>query len=419
MQQDSPIEQSPDEGRAALLAGIMLEFATSLDLEETLQHAVTRIANYLQAEAASIFLLDDTGRTLICRKCTGPVDICGLTLSAEEGIVGASIAGHSIQLVRDAREHQRFAAGVDANTGFVTRSILCLPLVIGERCIGALELLNKRGGDGLFAHADGRLAAAVAAGAALAIHNARMAQALVEQERVRRELELARVIQLGLLPEPSTALPIHGINVPARTVSGDFYDFCTLPDGRIYFCVADVAGKGMNAALLMAKTTSLLRCLAKESPDPSTLLSRVNAEICETASRGMFVTIVAGFVESRRRRIVYANAGHHPPLQRRGRGRYASRPASSAPLGVLAGLQPATETLSLVDGDIYLFTDGVIEARDRARRELGVPGLEAILDEVHAAPADRRLSAVLATLEAQQRDFHDDLTMLLIERDGG
>jgi len=403
---------------AAMLAELAQDFASSLDVEETLQHAVDQIITHLHAEAASIFLLDDARHTLVCRKCAGPVDVTGLRLRKNEGIVGESVRTGRVQIVRDVSEHASFAAGVDQGTGFVTRSILCAPLTVRGETIGVLELMNKRSGDGLFAGADVHLATTVAAAAALAIHNARMAAALVEQERVRKELELAREIQLSLLPAGAeSGLPIRGINMPAREVSGDFYDYFRLPDGRLYFSIADVAGKGMNAALLMAKTTSLLRCLAKRVEDPGELLSRVNDEICETASLGMFVTIVAGFLDPRTRRIAISNGGHLPPLQRARTGQYTELPPQMPPLGIVAGLDYPTDTLVLDGGCVYLFTDGLTESPDGEGRQLGLAGLRRLLDAVAETPADLRLLSIVTELEAAGRHFNDDITMLLIELD--
>jgi sigma-B regulation protein RsbU (phosphoserine phosphatase) len=184
------------ERLAGLLADVTHEFASSLNVEETLQNAIDQIIVYLNAEAASIFLVDDDSGALICRKCAGPVDITGLRLSPGQGIVGETVATNAAQIVRDVSENENFAGAVDEDTGFITRSIMCAPLTVRGQCIGALELINKRSGDRLFAASDMHLATAVASAAALAIHNARMAQALVEQERVRKELELARQIPI-------------------------------------------------------------------------------------------------------------------------------------------------------------------------------------------------------------------------------
>lgn len=404
------------ERLAGLLAEVTHEFASSLNVEETLQNAIDQIIIYLNAEAASIFLLEDDGEAIICRKCAGPVDITGLRLRPDQGIVGETIAKNTAQIVRDVRENKAFAAAVDADTGFETRSIMCAPLTVRGQCIGALELINKRSGDRLFAASDMHLATAVSSAAALAIHNARMAQALIEQERVRRELELARQIQESLLPDARARdFPIHGINIPAREVSGDFYDFCDVGGDKIYFSLADVSGKGMNAALLMAKTTSLLRCLAKTESDPSALLGMVNREICETASMGMFVTIVAGYVEIECGKVHFANAGHQPPLQWLSDDNYREFEASSPPVGIVPDLEFRTETISLADGPLYLFTDGLTECRDGNGQELGVAGLCEIIGAYETHPSSERLNEVVKHLRENAMEISDDVTMLVID----
>jgi len=255
------------EEQLELLAEITQSFALSLDINETLKNALQRFMEYLNAEASSVFLLENDDKELVCRGCAGPVDITGLRLPANKGIIGKTVDSKCCQMVRDVRKDTNFAKNVDDDTGFVTRSILCAPLIIKDHCIGALELINKKGGNGLFDDQDQHLVTALAS-AALAIHNARMADALVEQERMRKELELAREIQVSLLPDARDGdFPVMGVNVPAREVSGDFYDFFQRDDGLIYFNLADVSGKGMNAALLMAKASSLLHHLAKDIDD--------------------------------------------------------------------------------------------------------------------------------------------------------
>ncbi|MDA0821966.1 MAG: SpoIIE family protein phosphatase [Proteobacteria bacterium] len=404
------------ERLAGLLADVTQEFASSLNIEETLQKAIDQIIVYLNAEAASIFLVEENGAALICRKCAGPVDVTGLRLRPDQGIVGETVAKNAPQIVRDVSQNDHFAGIVDADTGFVTRSIMCAPLTVRGNCIGVLELINKRSGDGLFAASDMYLATAVASGAALAIHNARMAQALVEQERVRKELELARQIQLSLLPAVSPAtFPVHGLNIPAREVSGDFFDYCAVQGGKIYFSLADVSGKGMNAALLMAKTTSLLRCLAKTAAGPAELLDQVNAEICETASLGMFVTIVAGYIHPETGVVELSNAGHQPPVFWRNDGTYTELRATSPPIGILTELQFETTRFELGEGSLYLFTDGVTESLAPDGSELGVGGLCEIIAYATQFDSKRRLEAIVERIYEQNRTVHDDLTLLLIE----
>lgn len=404
----------PDQA-AVFLARLTHDFASSLHIDATLKHAIDRFMVYLNAEAASIFLLEEDETVLICRECAGPVDIRGLRLAPDQGIVGQTVQHNEPKIVRDVSKNPSFAAMVDADTGFATRSILCAPLSVRGKCLGALELLNKRSADGLFDLNDMQLATTVASAAALSIHNARMAAELVQQERVRKELELARQIQESLLPGPQAAdFPVHGLNIPALEVSGDFFDFLRLPDGRIYFALADVSGKGMNAALLMAKTTSVLRCLAKTTPDAGTLLARVNDEICETATMGMFVTIVAGYLDPARRLVDLANGGHHPVLLVRP-GEVTSLAAGAPPLGVLPGIEFPGREVALDGGALYFYTDGISESQGADGRQLDAAGLRQIIAAVADVPPHQRLPALVDHWRRGGHHSHDDITLMLIE----
>lgn len=411
-----PLDQE-QERSSVFLAGLTQDFASSLDINETLKHAIDRFMDYLDAEAASIFLLEEDESALVCRECAGPVDIRGLRLEPDQGIVGQTVQHNEAKIVRDVSRNPSFAAVVDEDTGFVTRSILCAPLSVRGRCLGALELLNKRSDDGLFEMNDMQLATTVAAAAALAIHNARMAAELVEQERVRKELELARQIQESLLPDEQAqrGLPVRGLNIPAREVSGDFYDYLPLGDRRLYFALADVSGKGMNAALLMAKTTSLLRCLAKQAGNPGELLARVNDELCETASMGMFVTIIAGYVDLETCGLELANGGHQPALIRRPDGTFETYGAQAPPLGVIAGTEFPVASASLAGSSMYLFTDGLSESVGRDGAQLDTSGLMQMIESARPRNGSASLNDIVALWQDSGFRTHDDITLMLVD----
>ncbi len=402
-------------GDLELLAAISQDFAASPAMSETLNNAVRQIMVYMDTEAASIFLLDAANEQLTCLACAGPVSIEGLSIAKTQGIVGRALADRSVQMVRDVSADGDFSSAVDDRTGFCTRSILCAPLMVKGRLLGALEVINKCKGDGLFDLADKQFLQVLAGMVSLAVHNAQMTEALVEQERMRRELDLAREIQRTLLPaQPEAAFPVHGINLSALEVSGDFYDFFALADGRIAWGLGDVSGKGMNAAMLMAKTISLFRCLGKTVHDPSQLLAMLNEEICETASRGMFVTMAAGLYDPARGEIVFANAGHQPPLYRDASGAYRELEESSPPLGIASGMAYAGQRLTLADGRLYLFTDGVTEGWTGDGGMLGVTGLQALLDKLSELPPADQLARVAEALTRPGARLRDDLTLLAI-----
>ena len=403
-----------------LLAAMGRDFASTLDIESTLAGALRRIADHVGAEAGALFMLDAAGRLLRCHACVGPTDIVGLTIDADRGIVGRAVQTNLGEIVRDVSRDPQFHAAVDAKTGFTTRSILCAPLSVKDEKIGAIELINKRGGDNLFEHVDLTLLEALAHSAAMAILNARMAAKLVEQERVRRELELAAEIQRSLLPSPEGPdFPVHGVNLPARTVSGDFFDFFRLADGRIYFTLGDVSGKGMNAALLMAKAASLFRCLGRTVHQPGRLLGQINFEIAETATRGMFITMVVGLYDPKTGIVRFSNAGHEPLQLHRPDGTFADFPADTPPVGIVPG-DPADSfpeaEVALAGGALYVFTDGVTEGYTGEGRELGLDGLKEILGRNAKAAAPERLAAVAQTLAGNaETALRDDITLLVVD----
>jgi sigma-B regulation protein RsbU (phosphoserine phosphatase) len=341
----------------------------------------------------------------------GPNPISGLRLPLSEGIVGKSVRENACQTVFDVSQDENFSQKMDQESGFVTRSILCAPMRFSDQVIGTVELINKSDAVGHFTEADAHLLQVLASSAGLAVSNARLAAAQVENERVRRELELAAEIQRGLLPVPGAAdFPIHGMNQPARTVSGDFFDILPLAGGRLAFCLGDVSGKGMNAALLMAKTASLYRCLARDTESPGALLARLNDEVCETATRGMFVTMAAGLYEPDSGIVRLSNAGHEPALFHATDGRFADVPADAPPLGILPGTEFPENDLDLTGGSLYLCSDGLTEAKRPDGSQLGREGLQELVVRFAGKPLAERIDAIARM--TGELELRDDLTLL-------
>jgi sigma-B regulation protein RsbU (phosphoserine phosphatase) len=252
----------------------------------------------------------------------------------------------------------------------------------------------------------------------------RLENTLKERDRLAaeldRELELAREIQQSLLPgnvEPD--FPITGISVPARQLSGDFYDYFLLPDGRIYFNLADVSGKGITAALLMAKTSSLFHCLGKQLHNPGELLARLNEEINETATRGMFVTMIAGLYDPRNSQLTLVNAGHPPALLLTQDNKMRALDAQAPPLGIMPAVDFPAMDLAIPGGSLYLFSDGVTEGHIDHGKELGMNGLLQLIAGLRNLPGRERLAAIIARFEQSSLPLRDDVTILLLEDANG
>ncbi len=396
----------------AFIADISQKLAVSVDLNRTLRESTRFAVEYFEAEAVSVFLLDGKSEMLECRACQGPVDVLGLRVPLGQGIVGRAVATRSAQLVRDAYADPDFHSSSDSQTGFSTRSLLCAPLLTAQGAIGAIELINKRG-DRLFGEADMAALRVLAAPMALALNGARMAEELVEQNRIRRELGMARRLQRSLLPRRRRgAYPVRAINLSAREISGDFYDFFDLPDGRIGFTVGDVAGKGLDASFLMVRCASLLRWAGKDGLRPSDWLAQVNDELGEAIAPGMFVCAVAGHYDPATHEVVWANAGFPPLLRVGAEGALDSFEAEAPPLGILRRLSFPEQTCSLADASLYLFSDGVTDVRHASRAPLGVDGVAQLLQQNASLAPEPRLRALVRSLRSLE--VTDDITLMLI-----
>lgn len=251
---------------------------------------------------------------------------------------------------------------------------------------------------------------------------ARLEQALEERDRlaaeINRDLNLAREIQQSLLPEERQHTdPVNGINLSAKILSGDFYDYFSLDNGDIYFNLADVSGKGVNAALLMAKASSIFRCLGKRIVDPAQLLFEVNNELCETAVHGMFVTMVAGVYSPKSGEVRLVNAGHPPALLFSEDGLCREFEATAPPLGVIANTHYTEYGFQLGNGSLYMYSDGVTEGYINDHSTLELSGLFKLIATMDTRlPPVERLQQIIQPFEQTAQPLRDDVTLLLVEK---
>ncbi len=247
----------------------------------------------------------------------------------------------------------------------------------------------------------------------------RLEKALRERDALAAELDqefaLARDMQRSLLPGAMPAdFPAVGINRPARQLSGDFFDYYCLKDGRIYFNLADVSGKGMNAALLMAKTSSLFRCLGKQIHNPGKLLAYINDEIYETTTHGMFVSMIAGLFNPRDGDLRIVNAGHPPALLFSPSGKTISVSAFAPPLGIEPETGFPEINLTLRGEELFIYSDGVIESQSPSGSALGIDGLIELISEFATQPPHQRLQSIVDRLTPDGHLPRDDITLLLL-----
>src|ERR671910_1297812 len=249
----------------------------------------------------------------------------------------------------------------------------------------------------------------------------RLDNELREREQFEHELRVAQRIQQALLPRELPLLDdweIVPYYQPAREVGGDFYDFLTLPDGRVGVIIGDVSGKGIAAALVMANTQSVLRAVSQRSATPGELLAQVNEVLFAYIPSNMFVTCFCGILDPESGRLTYANAGHNSPLRQHGDKAIDLR-ATGMPLGLMPGMFYEEKESILLPGDRVLFySDGLLEAHNEEREMLGSRRLKDLLTK--HAPGAKHLSAyVLAELgrfTGEQWEQEDDITLVTLQR---
>ncbi|MEO6259439.1 MAG: SpoIIE family protein phosphatase, partial [Thermoanaerobaculia bacterium] len=391
-------------------------------LDDLLTVIVEKSSAVVEAERTTVFIYDPERERLWSRVAQG-VEGDTIEVAIGSGVVGDVARTRKMANIPDAYADPRFHREIDKKTSFRTAAILCAPVLDSKgRLLGVIESINKATA-ARFDEQDEKLMDALAAHAAVAIQRAQATEVQLDHERFEQSLRVANEIQMRMLPKGEIALPddaafaMRAYIRPARQVGGDLYDFFWTPD-HLRFCIGDVTGKGIGAALVMAVTKTLFRAHATLQDDPASLMSAINARLYEDTDPAMFVTAFCGFLDLRSGRLVYSNAGHDRPLLF-GPGRPVQRMdiKSGLPLGVLPSFRYLSQELQLDPGEtIFLYTDGVTEATNRAEELFSFERLRDVLSDL----TDESPSAIVAAVTARVDQFAgstpqaDDITMLCI-----
>ena len=396
------------------------EFALTLDLNDTLMTALRVIINRINAQAANIFLINDNIKKFQCIASLHQDYLEDYELNLKDGVMGKAVQERKCIRVgnvkKDVREIAEFYFDLDNKTNFTTYSVLCAPLIAANECIGVIHCLNKKTENKLFVEEDRKLLETLSAPAALAIRNAKMAKEMVEKNKIQKEIEIVGEIQKSLLSSnKSKEFPIAGINIPAKLVSGDFYNFSEIGEGKYGFGVADVSGKGIKSSLLMSKASSLYRCLSKSNFSASDLLYQLNNEICETISRGMFVTMIIGIYDKKKQELLLSSAGHEPPLIYSNDGTFSNFNEAGPPLGVMANTKYPEHKIPFVNSSMYIFTDGITEIKNPRGEMLESEGFQNYIKKYQSTEINLRLKSIIDDILGKGHIQKDDLTIVAID----
>ena len=404
----------------AIITQMNQEFATSLDLNDTLQTALEVIIKRLNAQAANIFLIEDKKQVFQCIASKYQSYLEEYEIPLTQGVMGKAVLQKKCIRVgdvrKDVREIAEFYFDLDNKTNFTTYSVLCSPLIVSDECIGVIHCLNKKTNNKLFEEKDRKLLETLSGPAALAIRNAKMAKDLIDKNRMQKEIEIVGEIQKTLLSQNQKEnFPIAGINIPAKVVSGDFYNFAKLSEGVYGFGVADVSGKGIKSSLLMSKASSLYRCLSKTNNSAAELLDILNSEICETTSRGMFVTMIIGIYDSNKKELTLANAGHEHPLIYSNNQNFSNFEEAGPPLGIAPKFKFKETKINFENSSLYIFTDGITEIKDTKGDMLEAEGFKNYIKKYQEVPNHERLNKIVADIIKSGRIQKDDLTIVVVD----
>ena len=353
--------------------------SSTLDFCDLMTLVMEKAKGVMGAEACSILLYDKENNKLKFDLALGREEAISdilrkrVTLDMGQGVAGWVAKHQAPLLIKDANTDSRFYQEADRLTGFTTRSLIAVPLVGRSGLIGVAEILNPKDKD-FFSDYDLEIFQTLSRQIAIAIENARFHEESVEREKLRQELEIASTIQRSFLPVSpifkKDRLMLSAINLSATQVGGDLYDFIELSPNRVGVFIGDVSGKGISAALYMAKVISDFRYIAPQVATPEIALSRLNSVLSQ-APRGMFLTGIYGIVDLSKGDLSLSVAGHPPFLWLTHGEVRVMNVASGPPLGILPAEYPSTE-ISLKKGDRILFlTDGVFEAKGKGGKRIG------------------------------------------------
>ncbi|RPJ87583.1 MAG: GAF domain-containing protein [Acidobacteria bacterium] len=412
--------------RISLLLDAVKRINTRVELASVLGTIMDAAKSIMDAEASSLMMLDPQSQELIITLPTGPVsaEISGLRIPPGKGFAGWVASRGEPLVVNDARNDPRFFGDL-AKSSFRTRNLICVPLRNSQGHVtGVLQAVNRKD-DGVFEENDIPLFSAFADQAAIAIEKSQLYQTSLEKERLEQQLLLAREIQVGFWPKQIPCyerVTLAGKSWPASQVGGDYYDVVPIDSRRCSLIVADVSGKGIPAAMIMAAVRGALRTQLDSQASMSEITAALNRMLVRDTPMGKFLTLFWSILDVETLELTYTNAGHNPA--------FVFSPATGAVgelseggpvLGVLPDLAFTSSKRILNPGDLLvMYTDGIVEAQNLAEEMYGNDRLLARFPEAAACDAQGALELIERDVNAFSAGApqYDDATLIVAKIKG-
>ena len=405
--------------RRALEKDVLLDISKALsaplDLDEVIEAIFKALVRVVRYDAAAIYLVNrNTFALEMVREVGYPRNSeHAFDLQVGQGIVGWVAKTGQAVIVPDVASDARYVAARPS-----TRSEVATPLALEGRTIGVFNLESDQ--DDAYHDGHLELLSAFAAQAGVAIERARLTRELLEQRRFEKELAIAREIQLSFLPKRAPAIAnfdLAGATLPHDEVGGDYYDFVPVADGRVGLAIADVSGKGIPAALIMAGFRMSLLAEIRNEFAIRAVMRKVNSLLHESTERDKFVTAFYGVLDFKNRVLIFSNAGHNPPILRRADGAYEYLEEGGVAFGVLPDARYEERPIAIRAGDmLVMYTDGVTESEAPNGEQYGTRRLERVMADLVSKSASEVVEGIIAevTRWAGERGVNDDLTLIVL-----
>jgi len=413
----------------SILNDIATAITSTQSLEQIIELIVKKCVKYLKVEQGAVMLLDEKDQqnpfhTMI-RKQDSISNLLPYRLDAQ--LTGWMLKNKNPLMINNFESDTRFNFVSKQNQSltdknFPVKSLLSVPMLLKGKMIGLLTVFNKHTPAG-FTNDDRRLLGIIAAQSAQVVENARLYHEEQAFIHLQEEMKLAYEIQVDLLPKSQPEIKgyqIAGKSVPAKEVGGDYYDFISVDDKHFAFCLGDISGKGIPAALLMANLQATLRGQTSFGKLCKDCIFFTNNMLFHSTAPSKFATLFYGILNPETNQITYCNAGHNNPYLIEADGKMRKLNIGGIIVGIMADAQYDESTIDINPGEfLVLFSDGITEAVNNAEEEFGDKRLTDIVLNNRTESVERIIDIIFREVKlfTGSPPQMDDMTVVIIKRE--
>ncbi len=428
-QQTSQIIRLQDENQKLRIAveelSVLNEIATAITSTQTIEKIVDLIVRkcvkHIKVEQGVVMLLDEKDtqnpfHTMI-RKQDSTTNLLPFRLDTQ--LTGWMLMNKAPLLINDFQSDKRFSTVKDVD--FPIKSLLSVPMLLKGKMIGLVTVFNKKSDSG-FTINDQRLLGIIAAQSSHVVENARLYQNEQALIKLQEEMRLAYDIQVDLLPKEQPKVEgyqIAGRSIPAKDVGGDYFDFIQMEENKLSFCLADITGKGMPAALLMANLQATLRGQILDGKSCKDCVAFSNDLLYYNTAPNKFATLFSGILDKKNHEITYCNAGHNNPVLISDNNEIIRPDIGGLIVGIAPSVPYEEATIKLKPNDVLvIFSDGITEAMNKEEEEFDEPRLLELLKANKDKSSEELIELIISEVNnfTKGQPQSDDMTIVIIKR---